>query len=109
MGIGRTMPDIEIITKRTDREHVVALFGEFDLSSREKADAALRRAEATDAEEIVVDLSGLSFMDASGLRWLLEAEVRSRQDGDRLNIIRGRESVQRVFRLTGTADLLPFR
>lgn len=103
------MPDIEITTKRTDREPVVALFGESDVASREKADAALRRAEATDAEEIVADLRGLSFMNASGLRWLLEAEARSRQDGDRLNVISGQDGVQRVFRLTGTADLLPFR
>ena len=66
-------------------------------------------AEATDAHAIVVDLSELTFMDSTGLQLLLKAYARSQADSNRLSLVRGPERVQRVFQMTGTERLLPFR
>ena len=68
----------------------------------------LERAEASDARQIVLDLSGLTFIDSSGVRMIVCANLRSRQDGDRLRLIRGGARVQRVFELTGVLERLPF-
>jgi anti-anti-sigma factor len=39
-------------------------------------------------------------MDSTGLRLLITADIRARQDGRRLVIVQGNEMVQRVMRLT---------
>jgi anti-anti-sigma factor len=82
----------------------VAYFGELDRAVIREAEQALRAAMAGDAT-VVVDLSGLSFMDASGLRMLLAAHARLR---DRLVLLRPCPSVHRLFEVTGTAGCLPF-
>jgi len=65
-------------------------------------------AESTNARRIVLDLSNLDFIDSSGIRLILAADARSRMDGDRLRLVRGRQSVHRVFELTGVAERLRF-
>ena len=68
----------------------------------------LERVEATDAAAIVVDLSGLTFMDSTGVRLLVNAGSRSRAAARRLRLQRGPVAVQRVLELSGVATLLPF-
>ena len=82
------------------------LDGELDLSNADSLDKEIRLAE-TCAETITVDLRALGFMDSSGLHVLLGANARSRPVG-RLRLHKGPRAVQRVFRLTGTEDELPF-
>lgn len=87
---------------------MIAPVGDLDLSSAATLDAEVRAAEGTDVDRIVVDLSGVTFMDSTGLRLLLQAEARSRADSSRLRLVRGSRRVQRVFELTNTEDMLPF-
>jgi anti-anti-sigma factor len=54
----------------------------------------------------VLDLSELDFMDSTGLRLLIAADSRAREDGRRLTIIKGPEPVQRVFRITRLEERL---
>jgi anti-anti-sigma factor len=82
--------------------------GELDLAARDRLEDELRRAEASDADRILVDLTRLRFIDSTGLRVLLEAEARNRRDGDRLAILRGPSRVQRVFEASGVEKHLPF-
>ena len=53
------------------------------LGTAEPLEAELKRVEATDAEAILLDLTGIEFMDCSGIRVLVEADRRSRRDGGR--------------------------
>jgi anti-anti-sigma factor len=99
---------LELRTERHDDEHVIALTGELDLNGADRVTQALLRAESTDARRIVLDLSNLRFIDSTGIRLILSADARSRQDGNRLALIRGPRAVQRVFELTGIVDLMPF-
>ncbi|MEA2142394.1 MAG: anti-sigma factor antagonist, partial [Solirubrobacteraceae bacterium] len=55
---------------------------------------------------IVLNLSNLTFMDSTGLRLLIAADTRARQQGRRLTIVKGPESVQRVFRITRLEERL---
>jgi anti-sigma B factor antagonist len=97
---------------RTERDPaqvcVVEFYGELDLAGIEVAADELRRCEQTDAEEIIVDLSGLDFIDSSGLRILLETYQSERQNGNRLLFLRGSEPVERVMHLTRLDEVLPF-
>jgi anti-sigma B factor antagonist len=78
----------------------VALTGELDISTAQVLEDDLRRVEAEKPDLIVLDLKDLSFMDSTGLRLLIMADARAREDGRRLAIGRGNEMIQRVLRLT---------
>ncbi len=107
LELGSHRPLTVNATRYADR-CVIGAIGDLDLTSAEALDAEVRAAEATDVEQIIIDLSGVTFMDSTGLRLLLQAEARSRADSKRLRLIRGSRRVQRVFELTNTEDLLPF-
>lgn len=94
-------------TRDGDRE-IVAAYGELDLSSAWELERELRRAEATDASEIVVDLSGLEFIDSAGMEVVIHAASRTRHHSKRLMIRRGPAAVHRTFERAGLAALLPF-
>ena len=99
------------LTVRSDRDgvvHTICVEGELDLGNAERLERELARVEATDVLSIILDLSGLTFIDSTGVRLLLSAHARSRADSDRLALLRGPAAVQRVFELTGILDRLRF-
>jgi anti-sigma B factor antagonist len=79
---------------------VLALFGEFDLAGIRQFETELGKLEAGGAKLVAVDLSGLDFMDSSGLRALVMADQRAGTDGRRLAIVAGPPAVRRVFEIT---------
>ena len=91
-----------------DRKYVLTVAGELDIATAPEMEEELRRAEASDAAQIVVDLSGLRFIDPRGIRALLIAEMASRADSSRLVFLRGPDQVERVFALTGMDKELRF-
>ena len=99
---------LEVRSVRSDDRHVIVLKGELDLDGVGRVTKALEAAEASDARRIVLDLSGLTFIDSSGVHMIVGANLRSRVDGDRLRLIRGSARVQRVFELSGVLERLPF-
>jgi anti-sigma B factor antagonist len=84
------------------------LLGELDMATRPQVERALRRAEDSGAGVIELDLSGLTFMDSSGVHIALEAHDRAERRGHTLLLLEGAETVQRIFKLTGTEDRLGF-
>jgi anti-anti-sigma factor len=83
------------------------LRGEFDLAGEQHFDSTVDRL-ALGAKILVVDLSGLTFIDSSGLRSLLRLWEHSRTEGVDLAVIRGDEQVQHTMKLTGLDAVLPF-
>jgi anti-anti-sigma factor len=95
------MTILDITThERQDGGVQIELKGELDLATAPKLDDELRRIEAEGPALLVIDLSPLSFMDSSGLRALLGADSRAREDGRRLVLVRGDDRVQRVLKIT---------
>ena len=99
---------LEVRSARSDDRHVITLKGELDLDGVERVTEELERAEASAARQIVLDLSDLTFIDSSGVRMIVCANLRCGAGTDRLRLIRGGTGVQRVFELTGVLDRLPF-
>lgn len=100
------------LTMRSARNgdvHTITLTGEMDLSNAADVERELLHAEATDARTIVIDLSGLQFMDSTGIRLLIAADGRARADGGRLSLTRPPAQVLRVLCIAGIDELLPFR
>ncbi len=94
------MTILEFETQERDDHVHVALRGELDLSTTEKVEAELRRVEGPYPSVVVLDLSGLTFLDSTGLRLIVTADQRARQSDRRLTIVKGPATVQRVFSIT---------
>lgn len=86
----------------------VTLRGEFDLAAVATVEQALAPAYGGGTRLLEIDLSALTFLDSSGLRAILEARDRAAGSGVELRLVRGVETVQRVFAITGLEQLLPF-
>jgi anti-sigma B factor antagonist len=100
---------VEILDVSTeDRNGLVhvALIGELDLSTVAKVQEELRRVEVDSPATLVVDLSKLTFLDSTGLRCIVTADERAREEGRRIVIVRGPDAVQRVFAITRLDDRL---
>ena len=97
--------DVEV---RTDEGAVVvAPRGEIDLGTVDEVRRAIERAHDS-ASTLVIDLSGVGFLDTSGLRLVVEQHNRARDLGYSLKLIPGPPPVQRVFQIAGLEPKLPF-
>lgn len=79
--------------------HVV-LTGELDLSTIDKVEQELIRVEGGGPTVVALDLSRLTFLDSSGLRVIVSADKRARRENRRFVVVRGPDTVQRVFSIT---------
>lgn len=103
------LPGQLTIDTTTDGDEVVlALRGELDLTSAPVFERELVAAESSNPRRVVIDLSGLEFMDSTGLRALLIARERAQENGHELALRRGPRQVQRVLELTKTLDAFEF-
>jgi anti-sigma B factor antagonist len=98
--------DIGIETSQRDGATVVTVTGEVDLMTAPKLAAALEDARAAGARLVVVDLSGVDFLDSSGLGVLVTAH-RDLTDGQgTLHLVRPRPSIDKVLTLTRLTEVI---
>jgi anti-anti-sigma factor len=84
----------------------VTMRGELDLDQAEEVADQLGALSAQGATTVVVDASGLNFIDSSGLRALLSAREQLERAGASLQITNLSPAVERVLDMTGTRELL---
>ena len=93
---------------RHEERVIIEARGELDMETGPALEQELLAAEASDASRIVLDLSGLGFIDSTGLMAVLNAVRRSAADRNRLRIIRGDGCVADMVRLTGIDQVVNF-
>jgi len=91
---------LEVDTYEENGTIRVALVGELDISSAPRVEEEMERLEAAEPAVLVLDLRGLAFMDSTGLRLIVGADARAREQGRRLAVVRGPDVVQRIFNVT---------
>ena len=82
--------------------------GRLTVSGEIDAHTAPSLAAAIDAAgpDVTIDLSGVEFIDSSGLRVLIDAHQRLADDGGGLTIAAPSEAVTRLFEISGVDDYL---
>jgi len=100
--------DLVIASERRGATHRISPSGELDLATSHVLERDLLGVEQTDAARIELDLGGLRFIDSAGIHVLCRAAARSRIDGSRLRVRRGRPAIQRVIAIAGVDRTLPF-
>jgi anti-anti-sigma factor len=101
-------PAFDVDVQGTDAGTVVAVRGDMDVASINSLDAALDQALAGAPARVTLDLRGVGFVDSSGLRFLLRANARARNEGWGLEIYQPGETAIKALAVTGVLDLLPF-
>jgi anti-sigma B factor antagonist len=89
LTIGQLAPDVV----------EVRLSGELDASRTLLLEEELLAVERTEPAAIVVDLSGLHFIDSSGLARLIAARRRAKRGGWRFALVQGTKPVRRLLHL----------
>jgi anti-anti-sigma factor len=92
------------VTQQSDHV-VVAPRGELDMATVGAVEQELRRLRKTDADVLVLDLGGLTFMDSTGLHLVARWTAEASRDGFAFELAPGPPVVQRVFELSGMTDL----
>ena len=101
-------PAFDVDVRGIDTGTAIAVSGDMDIASIESLDAALAQALAASPRRVTLDLRGVGFVDSSGLRFLLRANARSRNEGWAFEIYRPGETAIKALAVTGVFDLLPF-
>ena len=86
---------------------VVRAWGELDLSSASAFEAELRRAIRASDFGVVLDLSGVTFIDSPGLHALIAASTMCLTSRRELIMLRASAQVKQVIETSGLEDLLP--
>jgi anti-anti-sigma factor len=79
----------------------LALEGELDIASAPALEERLSAVENDHPARVVIDMTGLAFIDSTGLRVLLQANARAGDGAHELVLRPGADAVQRVFETTG--------
>jgi anti-sigma B factor antagonist len=103
------VPHLDFRTTRDGSVAVIEAVGDLDLSGATVLEEELSRL-AADPElgTVVLDLRGLAFLDSSGLRLVVLADMEARVAGRRFALVRGAEPVHRVFEITRMSERLEF-
>lgn len=99
--IDQLLPDPELSVRSQDGYTVVTISGELDIASAPALRERLLDLLRPDASRLVIELSGVTFCDASGLAVLVGASRRASLLGGVLRLAAPASLVATVLRLTG--------
>ena len=96
----------DVDVQHRDDAAIVRPYGELDIATVETLRVACDAING--ARSLVLDLRGLSFIDSSGLRLLVEIHRHAQSNGLQLSLIAPSDPADRAIRLSGLDQALPF-
>jgi anti-sigma B factor antagonist len=97
----------EIAEKRIDGVSVLTVTGEIDLATAPDLRERLMVQEADRVETIVVDLTGVSFIDSTALGVLVGAYRRQEDAGGTLKLVVTEPRILKVLEITDLTSVFP--
>lgn len=91
----------------TDGYRIISVTGELDIATSEQAYSYISEVIDCWPTPVSVDLSGLTFCDASGLGVLARIARHARQAGRQLKLTSARPSLLKIMRITGLDRAFP--
>src|SRR5437868_5357064 len=85
---------------------VVSLAGEVDLSTAGALSSLLQGIVADEPRFVTVDVGGVSFLDSSGIKCLVEVAACGAANGCRVVVRNPTSAIRQVFAICGVGDLL---
>ena len=90
-----------------DSTYVIALTGEVDLYTAPEFKQQLLDAISKGAKDVVVDLSGTTFIDSTTLGVLVGGVKRLRPSGGSLALVCTDQNISKIFEITGLDRVFP--
>jgi anti-sigma B factor antagonist len=103
----RGVDQLRVSVTSGDSYTVVALTGESDVYTYDQLRGALEAEVTRGVALLIVDLSGLEFMDSTGVQVLLDIRVMMNDRGGQLALAQPQNTVARVLNLVGADQLIP--
>ena len=97
---------LEVDSVVLEDQAVIRLRGELDMDTAERFSEATRVAFAAGVPTVLIDLSGLDFIDSSGLRELVVAHRRQHEIGGGVVLRAPSEAIRRVLDIVGLDKVL---
>ncbi|MEV5357099.1 STAS domain-containing protein [Streptomyces sp. NPDC052693] len=97
--------ELQVRSLRADR-FLVRVLGDLDLHTASRLADAVQPLLRSSRHSVLVDLSGVTFLDSTGLTCLIAAYRTTRDTGAGLVLIAPSQRVRRMLTLTGTDQVL---
>lgn len=107
--MGRTSNSFSATVVGEDGHTLIVLTGELDMDTVPDLDRVLDQLIEQGPKEVVLDFSGLSFVDSSGIAALISAQKRLNGRGRRLIVQSAGPLVTKVFEVTDLMEFLNVR
>lgn len=92
---------VRLFSRRLSGHTVIAVRGELDIATTATVRNRIRTILADTTTPVIIDLSGVSFCDTSGLALLMGAQRRARLHGVAITLAAPRPNVSNLLRITG--------
>lgn len=99
------MQHLDLSVERRDGHAVLHLTGELDVGGAPRVREALMAAIEAGERHVVVDCSGLDFLDSTGIGVLVAARTRARAAGGSLLLTGAPPALERLLAVTGVDSL----
>lgn len=97
---------MDITTSDSAAGTVVAVTGELDVFTAPALEQELQRCIEGGKADIVVDLTGVDFLDSTGLGVMVKALKWAREAGGGLRVVATEERITKVFTITGLDEVM---
>lgn len=99
--------DLTLSTRSQDGRTVVEVAGEIDVYTAPKLREQLAELVDSGRYDIVVDMTGVEFLDSTGLGVLVGGLKRVRTHDGSLQLVCTQERILKIFRITGLTKVFP--
>lgn len=93
--------EITLASREQDGFSITEVTGEVDVYTAPQLDEALSALVEGGNNKLIVDLSGVEFLDSTGLGVLVKALKRVRENDGSLAVVATTDRISKVFRITG--------
>lgn len=97
---------MDITTSESPVGTVVAVTGELDVFTAPVLEQELQACIESGKADIVVDLTGVDFLDSTGLGVMVKALKWAREAGGGLRVVATEERITKVFTITGLDEVM---
>ena len=99
--------DLQLETRQEGEVAVVAAAGEVDVFTAPGLDAAISAGLAAGHPRLVVDLTGVTFLDSTGLGVLVKGLKGAREAGGSMHLVVTSDRIRKIFEITGLDSAMP--
>jgi anti-anti-sigma factor len=101
------MTALTVTARDAGTGHVLDVAGELDFESAPRLREAVGRADLTPGRLLVLDLSGVTFCDSSGITTLVAARNRALSLDAGIALAAVPDHIARIFRVVGLTQVFP--